>query len=224
MKNDPLSRADSNGHALGHRMGNANELNVHVTYLDAVARLYCSGFIGFHAARDNVIDDPEGELAGVDRCTDVLQRVAERPDVIHVRMSDQDSADPVLDLVEVVHVGNDVVDPLHIVLGELEPRVDNYCVVVDLIDGHVLANLPETSKGSNADDVVMSRRVFNMLRLCFSHMYSVRTLLALKKQYPVESCVSIRLSIIRQVSRQVPPIVQEKQEGLEPGASGSAMQ
>src|SRR5450830_1129839 len=196
VKDDSLSRADSNGHALGHRMGNANELDIHFAYLDAVACLHCSSFVGLHPARDDVIDDSEGELAGIDRCADMLQRVTECSDVIHMRMSDEDSADLVLDLVEVVHVGDDIVDPLHVIFGELEPRIDNYCIIIDLINGYILANLPETSKGSNADDVVVSGRVFSVLRLCFSHNHSVPTLLALKSNALWRVVSTVRLLTI----------------------------
>src|SRR5450756_735308 len=204
VKDDSLSRADSNGHALGHRMGNANELDIHFAYLDAVACLHCSSFIGLHPAGDDVLDDAEGELAGVDGCADVLQRVAERSDVVHVRMCYEDAADLVLDMVEVLHVGNDIVDALHIVFGKLEPRIDDYCVVIDLIDVHVLANLPETSKGSNADDVVMSRRLFGVLRLYFSHMHSVATLLALKSNTLWRVVSTVRLLAILRRLRECP--------------------
>src|SRR5450830_183438 len=108
----------------------------------------------------------------------------------------EDAADLVLDMVEVLHVGNDIVDPLHVVFGELEPRIDNYCVVIDLIDGHVLANLPETSKGSNADDVVVSGHVFGVLRLCFSHNHSVPTLLALKSNALWRTVSTARLAAV----------------------------
>src|SRR5450759_932336 len=112
----------------------------------------------------------------------------------------EDAADLVLDMVEVLHVGNDIVDPLHVVFGELEPRIDDYCVVIDFIDLLFLANLPVTSKGSNSDDVVMSRRLFNVLRLYFSHMHSVATLLALKSNtlWRVVSTVRL-LAILRRL-------------------------
>ena len=66
--------------------------------------------------------------------------------VILVTMGDNDPANLVSFLKKVVEIGDDIVDPEHVILGEHDAGVDDQDVVSVLDRHHVLADLSQASE------------------------------------------------------------------------------
>ena len=52
-------------------------------------------------------------------------------------------------LAQVLIVGNDVIDPEHIVFGEHDARIDHDDLAFVFVRRHVLSDFPETTQGNN---------------------------------------------------------------------------
>ena len=79
--------------------------------------------------------------------------------MILVGVSDQEGADLLPVLTQVADVGDDQVDPEHLLIGEHEPAVDDDDVVAVLEDVHVLADLPDASEGDDAERYLRIRHL-----------------------------------------------------------------
>ena len=80
------------------------------------------------------------------RNRDLAEQIGKRADVILVRVREDDRANPILSFGEVGHVREDQADAEVLVPGKCQPGVDNDDVVVELVDGHVLADLADTAE------------------------------------------------------------------------------
>ena len=87
-----------------------------------------------------------GEAGAVDGHIDLLEDVGDGPDVVLVAVGDEQTADAVLVLGEVAHVGNDKVDAVHIVAGKGHAAVHDDDLAAVLIHGHVLADLVQSAE------------------------------------------------------------------------------
>ena len=56
-------------------------------------------------------------------------------------------------LVEVGDVGDDDVDPVHLLIGEGQPAVDDDDLVGELEHGHVLADLTDAAERGDTEDL-----------------------------------------------------------------------
>ena len=77
---------------------------------------------------------------------DLTEEVRQRTDVILVRMCEDYGADPILALGEVREIREDQVDAEVLVPRERQSGVDDHDVVVELVDGQVLADLADTAE------------------------------------------------------------------------------
>ena len=96
-------------------------------------------------------DESERQLRAVDRCRHLPEEVRERADVILMGVGDEDAAEAALPLPDVGEVGDDDVDPEHLLLGEHEAGVDEDEVVVDLQDERVAADLAQAAERDDPD-------------------------------------------------------------------------
>ena len=92
------------------------------------------------------LDKAGGHAGGIDRGVDGPQDIGQGPDVVLVTVGDEDAPDLVLVLDEVAHVGDDHVDPIHVVVGEAHTAVHDHDIPPVFIDGDVLADLIEAAK------------------------------------------------------------------------------
>ncbi len=90
------------------------------------------------------------QRGGVDWHRNLVEHVADGAGVVLMPMSNDDPAHPVPVLEQVAEVGDDVVDPQHVILGEHDAGVDHQGVVAVLQDHHILADLPQTTEGDQA--------------------------------------------------------------------------
>ncbi len=81
----------------------------------------------------------------------LAHEVRQRPDVILVRVREDDRAQ--LGVAEVAEVREDQVDAEVLVARERHARVDHEALPVDLVDGHVLADLAEAAERDHTQDV-----------------------------------------------------------------------
>ena len=87
-----------------------------------------------------------GQAGAVDGHIDLLEDVGDGPDMVLVAVGDEQTADAVLVLGEVAHVGNDKVDAVHIVAGKGHAAVHDDDLAAVLIHGHVLADLVQPAE------------------------------------------------------------------------------
>ena len=91
-------------------------------------------------------DQSRGQAGAVDGHIDLLEDVGDGPDMVLVAVGDEQTADAVLVLGEVAHVGNDKVDAVHIVAGKSHAAVHDDDLAAVLIHGHVLADLVQPAE------------------------------------------------------------------------------
>ena len=96
---------------------------------------------------DLVAEEPAGEGRGVDRhARELRQDVRQPADMVLVGVGDQERPDVRLPLAEVGDVGDDEVDPEHLLVGEHQAAVDHDDVVAVLEHVHVLPDLADTAE------------------------------------------------------------------------------
>ena len=66
-------------------------------------------------------------------------------------MGDDDAAHRLALAEQVLEIGDDVVDPQHVVLGKHQAGVDHQDVVPIFVGHHILANFPQASEGDDAE-------------------------------------------------------------------------
>ncbi len=97
------------------------------------------------------LQQAHGELGGEDwHALELLDHVGDRACVILVSVGHDDPPDDVLLVVEIAKIGDDIVDPQHIVFGEHDAGVDDQDVVAVLNGHHVLANFPQAAQGNES--------------------------------------------------------------------------
>ena len=92
------------------------------------------------------LDESGGKAGAVDGHIHLLEDVGDGPDMVLVAVGDEQTADAVLVLGEVAHVGNDKVDAVHIVAGKGHAAVHDDDLAAVLIHGHVLADLVQPAE------------------------------------------------------------------------------
>ena len=113
-----------------------------------------SGIVVELVLLDLVAKEPAGEGRGVDRHARKLgQHVRQRADMVLVGVGDEEGLDLGLVLLEVGDVGDDEVDPEHLLVGEHQAAVDHDDLVAVLEHVHVLADLADAAERDDAKGV-----------------------------------------------------------------------
>ena len=106
---------------------------------------------------DLVAEQAAGEGRGVDRhARELGQDVRQGADVILVGVGDEEGPDVGLALLEVGDVGDDEVDPEHLLVGEHQAAVDDDDVVAVLEHVHVLADFADAAERDDPEREVCS--------------------------------------------------------------------
>ena len=135
---------------VGDRVRDADEADPEAADLDGV--LLRPGLLQLDRVQEPVLVQPrlgeaERESGAPDLGNlDLAEEVRKRSDVVLVRVREDDGADSLLSIGEVGHVREDQVDAEVLVSRERQPGVDDHDVVVELVDGHVLADLADTAE------------------------------------------------------------------------------
>jgi hypothetical protein len=118
------------------------------TDLDLVARIERSQLVVVEAVLlDLVAQQSPGQGRGIDRDTGELgQDVGQAANVVFMGVGDEEGAHVGAPLLEVGDVGDDQVDPEHLLVGEHQAAVDHDDVIAVFEDVHVLADLAHPAK------------------------------------------------------------------------------
>jgi len=126
-------------------MADVEELHLERADLDGLTRLHgvqlslaqqpAAGQLDLHQAA--------GQRRGVNRGIDLLQQVRDGPGVVLMAVGKYDAAHPVALIQQILKVGDNVVDPQHIVFGEHQPRIYDEDVLPVLVGHHILTNFPK---------------------------------------------------------------------------------
>ena len=96
------------------------------------------------------LDEAEGERGGIDRRVHGFEQVANGAGMVFVAMGDNNPHHLVGALLDVFKIGDDVVNPDHIVIGEHHTGVHDEDFVIVFVDGHVLADFTQPSQGDDS--------------------------------------------------------------------------
>ena len=111
-------------------------------------------------------DQSMGQSRGVYRHIYLRQYKGKGSDVILMSVGDQDRLDPIGPLHKIGNVGDNQIDPRHIVVRKLDPAVDNDDVVAALQGHHVLTDLPQSAQGND------SQRWHHVIQYVYSNRLS----------------------------------------------------
>ena len=70
--------------------------------------------------------------------------------MVFMTVGNDDSFHLVAILLEVGEIGNDVIDPQHIVFGEHETGIDNQDLIVIFVRHHIGTDFPQATQGNNS--------------------------------------------------------------------------
>jgi hypothetical protein len=149
----------------GRRDAQANAVRDAVAHVEKLHRKrpYVHGFASLNGVQLDALKHPTAsellfqqaarERRGVDGSVDVLHHVRDRAGVVFVPVRDDDAANDIHLIQNGPKIGDDVIDPQHIVLREHDARIDYQRVararslILDI--HHVLADFPQSSQGNN---------------------------------------------------------------------------
>ena len=99
-----------------------------------------------------LLDEGECQVAGDrKRISELLHEDRSGADVIQMSVREDHPADIFFLPLEIAYVGNNVVDPRHVLLGPLETHVDDHNILAVLERGHVASDLLVSAKDRNAE-------------------------------------------------------------------------
>ena len=110
-----------------------------------------------------VTDERIGKPRAVDRTAETFHCIGDRADMVPVAVRDAHAANAIRILFEVGHVGDDHVDPRHLLVRKDQPAVDDEDVVPVLDHGHIFADL---SHPAQRDDPEFMLHIY-VVRLSF---------------------------------------------------------
>ena len=148
VDDDADRRPEGDAHRVGDRVADPERDDAERPDLELVARLEREHRVVVELVLlDLVAEQAAGERRGVDRhARELRQDVRQGADVVLVGVGDQERLDVGLALLEVGDVGDDEVDPEHLLVGEHQPAVDDDDVVAVLEHVHVLADLADAAE------------------------------------------------------------------------------
>ena len=152
VDDDADRRAQGDAHRVGDRVADPERDHGERPDLDLVARIERPELVVVEAMLlDLVAEQAAGEGRGVDRHAGELgQDVGQAADVVLVGVGDQERPDVGPALLEVGDVGDDQVDPEHLLVGEHQAAIDHDDVIAVLEDVHVLADLADPAERDDA--------------------------------------------------------------------------
>ena len=155
VQDHALRGVERGGEAVGHRVGDGDEL--HVERADHAALAVGDrdelGAVEQPGLLDAVAGQAEGERRAVDRERQLAQQERQAADVVLVAVGGDAAVDAVGVLAQVGEVGQHQVDPEHVEVGEHQPAVDEHDLAVELDAGAVAPDLAEAAEEGDLDGV-----------------------------------------------------------------------
>ena len=155
VEDEPGGRRDRKADGVGNRVRHADELDPERAEVDgSCIRI---GLAQLGSPQEPVLvefrlDEAERQPCRPDlRDTHLAQQIRQRADVVLVSVGEHDSANR--SFAQVAEVRQDQVDPEVLVSRERHAGVDDDALVAELVDRHVLADLPEPAEGDHTQYV-----------------------------------------------------------------------
>src|ERR1700682_3356535 len=151
MQDHPRRGGYGQGGGVGDGVGNVDVFDAEGRQVDHVSGLdLVEGCRGQQAVVfELVLDQPEGEAGPVDGHVEAVDDEGQGADVVLVAVGQHDGLDLRGAVDKVADVGNDEVDPEHLLLGEHQAGVHDEDATVVLDRHHVQADLTQAAKGDD---------------------------------------------------------------------------
>jgi len=149
----PGGRVDGEGGGVGDAVADRDQLDPERPELEAVAhpRLAEVGLAQDPVLFQLRLDEPESEPGPINRHVEALEHEGEGADVVLMAVGEDDPEHLLVLPEQVADVGDDEVDPGHVLAGEHKARVDDQDLVVPFQGPHVAADLAQPAEGDVAE-------------------------------------------------------------------------
>lgn len=139
-----LGGVDAQPHTVGDRVAHVEEFDLKRANSLLVAGLNGAqvGLLGHAVAGQLDLEHADGQRRGVNRRVDKFQHVAKRAGVIFVTVRDNNTDHLVAALLDVTEIGDNVINPDHVIFGEHEPGVNDQDLPVIFVQHHVAPDFP----------------------------------------------------------------------------------
>ena len=108
------------------------------------------GFAAKAVARQLDFQQAAGQRGGIDGRVHFLEQVVNRADVVFVTVGDDDAAHLVAVLGQIGHIGDDVIDPQHVVFGEHQAGIDDEDFAAVFVHHQIAAHFTQPPQGDDA--------------------------------------------------------------------------
>ena len=163
-------RADRKRHRARDRVSRLDELHTETAERNGLSRIDVDHFdVGKMMLIQLVPDKRVGKPRAVDRAAEPFHCIRDRADMVLVTVRDTHAANAIRVLFEVSHVGDDHVDPRHLLVRKDQAAVDDENVVLILDHGHVFADLSHPAQRDDSEFMlhkVLSIRFFRRRTGC----------------------------------------------------------
>src|SRR6266508_31169 len=162
-------------------MADVEELHFEWTNLHRIASLHrvehsfaCTTVV----ARQFDLDQAAGQASCVHRSGDVVQNMVNSPNMVFMSMRNYDPHYLIGFLTQIFIIGNDVINPEHIVFGKHDACIYNQNLVVEFVGGHILAHFPKPPQGNNLQFSVLTHTsifILTSLKNIFIRQWRLRS-------------------------------------------------
>ncbi len=101
-------------------------------------------------------DQAAGQGRGVNWHWKIIQHMGDRADMIFMSMRYDNTENLIRLVAQIVVIGNNVIDPEHVVFGKHNSRIDDQDLMVEFVGSHVLADFPKSTQGNDFQFSVLS--------------------------------------------------------------------
>lgn len=152
--------AEGQGKTLGHGVGDMEELNAEGAEVSNIAGFDFNESSGAVEAVffEAFADHSAGKATGVDWSLNMMKEVGKGADMVFVGVSDQNGADAVGVIHNIVDIGDDHVDAGEFFIWDHLSAIDDIDFVGVLVEHHIHANVAESTEGNDADFALVSWR------------------------------------------------------------------
>ncbi len=107
-------------------------------------------------ARQLALDQAEGQRCPVNGHRNIVQNMMDRSNVILMPVCDDNPHYLILLAAQIFIIGNDVIDPEHIVAWKHHARIHDQYLMIEFIGGHVFTHFPKSTQGNNLQFSVLT--------------------------------------------------------------------
>ena len=179
VNDQPGRSRDSQPYCIRDRMADVEEFHVKGTDLYRVAGFHRvqHGF-GNIVARQLDFDQSSCQRGGIHRRGGNVQKMVDCSNMIFMTVGNDNANHLIGFLTQIFKIGNDVIDPEHIVFGEHDSGIHHQDLVLEFIGSHVLAHFPEPAQGNDLQFSVLTHTsifILTWLKNIFIRQWRLRS-------------------------------------------------